>query len=228
MARLFTEPVPAAPMEDRARAAVRPLLRWMIVLAPVALVAALGYLAFDLWSILPPEIVPRHRAEALCFALVAPDPFTHRSFAPPMRIEPSAALVQGRFAPGTPAPLALREVMQIDESMVMRESKHTVGDYVVSTLWLRLPSGPGGLTASAAGGRHWLVIAWMEGADLSVCNFRFSSSGHQLTPDERLWGGRLLARILVPENFQAGSLPRARLRATHGATMPVFGPASAP
>jgi hypothetical protein len=224
MARLMTEPVPAAELEARARAAARPALRWLIVLVPIALIAGIAYMAYDMWSQIPPDIAPRHRAEALCFALAMADPVTHERFSPPMRIEPSAALVQGRFAPGIAAPIALRQVMQIDESMVMSETQRTVGDYDVSVLWLRLPADPGGEGSGV--GRHWLVLAWMEGADLAVCNFRFSGMGHELTPDERLWGDRLIERLLVPANFTAGSLPHVRLRATRDATMPVLGPAA--
>jgi hypothetical protein len=222
MARLMTEPVPAAELEARARAAARPALRWMIVLTPIVLLAGIAYMAYDMWSQIPPDVAPRHRAEALCFALAMPDPITHERFNPPMRIAPSAALVQGRFAEGTAAPIALREVMQLDESMVMSETKRTVGDYEVSVLWLRLPADPGG----EGTGRHWLVLAWMEGADLAVCNFRFAGTGHELTPDEQLWGDRLTARLLVPEYFVTGSLPHVRLHAMRDATMPVLGPAS--
>ena len=209
-----------------ARQAGHRALRTGIMLVPVALLLAIGYLAMDLWSQMPAAVAPRHRAEALCFALACPDLDTHERFVPAMRIEPSVALVQGRFAPGTAAGLALREMMRFDETMVIEESQRMVGDYLVSVLWLDLPpdrapegSNPG----------HWLVLAWMEGSDVAVCNFHFAGgAGPELSPDERHWGARLLDRVLVPENFRAGSLPRVRLRVMQGgSTMPVFGPAPA-
>jgi len=163
----------------------------------------------------------------VCFALAGPDPTTGARFTPPMRIEPSAALLRNRLTPGTAAAVALRQAMRLDESMVMEESQRTVGDYDVSVLWLDLP--PQGATA----GRHWLVLTWSEGADLAVCNFRFASApgepvSHQVTPLERRWGDRLLARVLRAQNFRAASLPQVALRVPRGSeTMPVFGPRDA-
>ena len=223
--RLLTGPLSAAAIDRIAREKLRPALRVAMVLVPVVLLVVIAYMAADLWSQMPPELAPRHRAEAVCFALAQPDLDTHESFKPPMRIEPSAALVQGRFALGTPAAMALRQVMQLDESMVLEESQRMVDDYVVSVLWLDLPHDRSG---NAAGGDHWLVLAWMEGADLAVCNFRFAgdeTGSRQLSFDEQQWGVRLVNRVLVPENFRAGSLPHVGLRATHGhATLPAFGP----
>ena len=119
--------------------------------------------------------------------------------------------------------------------MVIGESRHPVGDYVVSVLWLDLPSGLSASSVSSSGTNsagHWLVLAWMEGADLAVCNFHFvapadgAPGSRGLSPDEVRWGSRLLDRALVADNFRAGSLPRIRLRARGSSTMPVFGPAS--
>jgi hypothetical protein len=172
---------------------------------------------------MPEAVAPHHRAEALCFELERADRSTHERFNPPMRIEPSAALVRGDFAPGVTAPLALREVMRLDESMVLGESRQSVGDYQVSALWLDLPPEAG----DVASGRHWLVLTWMEGSDLAVCNFRFAGDSRETSPDEREWVSRLMARLLVPDNFQAGRLPRVRLWAAHGrVVLEPFGPAA--
>ena len=201
--------------------------RIAVAMVPVGLLAVIAYLALDLWSQIPPAVAPRHRAEAVCFALAGPDPTTGARFTPPMRIEPSAALLRNRLTPGTAAAVALRQTMRLDESMVMEESQRTVGDYDVSVLWLDLP--PQGATA----GRHWLVLTWSEGADLAVCNFRFASApgepaSHQVAPLERRWGDRLLARVLRAQNFRAASLPQVALRVPRGSeTMPVFGPRDA-
>ena len=231
------KPAPAARRTgQRVREAVRPALLAMVALVPVSLLIVIGYFTMDLWSAIPGSVAPRHRAEAVCFALARADVDMRQTFAPPMRIEPSAALIQGRFAPGTETGLALRQVMRLDESMVIGESRHPVGDYVVSVLWLNLPPGASTSPVSStgtSGAGHWLVLAWMEGADLAVCNFHFvgaadegSPGSRGLSPDEVRWGSRLLDRALVPENFRAGSLPRIRLRARGSSTMPVFGPAS--
>jgi len=229
-----TSTKPASVPLKRVREATRPALMVMVALVPVTLMIVIGYLAMDLWSQVPASIAPRHRAEAVCFTLARVDPDVRQMFDPPMRIEPSAALIQGRFAPGTEAGLALRQVMRLDESMVIGESRHPVGDYVVSVLWLDLPSGAASSVSSSGtnSAGHWLVLAWMEGADLAVCNFHFVSpadgtpASRGLSPDEVRWGSRLLDRALVAENFRAGSLPRIRLRARGSSTMPVFGPAS--
>jgi hypothetical protein len=157
-----------------------------------------------------PALAPRHRAEAVCFALAEPPPFT-----PPMPIQPSAALVRGRFGVAVPAGLALRQQMQLGDEMVLREWTHRVGDFDVSLFWLRLP---GQET------EHWLVAAWMEGTDLAVCNFRFSGTTRSLSAEEKAWGVRLLRRVLVPDLFRHDVLPDVRLRARDGVTMPSFGP----
>ena len=225
---------PPAAHTDRPLPAARPGLRAAIILAPFALLIVIAYLVVDLWSQMPPIVQPRHRAEAVCFSLARPDPVTRAPFAPPMRIEPSAALVPGRFAPGTRAGVALRQQMRLDESMVLDESERSVGDYAVSVLWLSLPRGAGGApgeaSTAATDAGHWLVLAWMEGSDLAVCNFRFTGDAEHPTrewsPVERAWGERLLARTLIAENFREGSLPRTGLRMTRGTVMPAFGPAA--
>lgn len=200
-----------AALETGARAAVRPALRALSVVAPVLCVTALGWAVADAWWRCTPEVAPRHRAEALCFTLAA-----RPRFAPPMTVEPSAALVRGRFSPSIPPGMALREVMHFDERMVIDEHTRRIGDYDVAAVWLRMPG-----TEAA---RRWLVVAWMEGADLAVCNFRFAADGDDLTPDERVWGARLLARVLVPQNFTRGALPAVRLRWSHDGELPSFGP----
>jgi hypothetical protein len=221
-ARLTSEPVATPELDRRARAVARPVLRITLILVPVALLITAAFLVADMVAQIPEPIAPHHRAEALCFELERPDPRTHRRFEPPMRIEPSAALLEGHFGPGESAPLALREMMRLDESMVLGESQHTVGDYRVSVLWLDLPPGAGD---SADSGRHWLVLAWMEGADLAVCNFRFAGTSRETSAEEREWADHLLARLLVPENFQAGELPHVRLWARHGrAVLEPLGP----
>jgi len=124
--------------------------------------------------------------------------------------------VRGRFNPGTPPGIALRQVMQLDDRMVLSERVERIGDYEVETAWLRLPG-----TET----RHrWLVVSWMEGSDLAVCSFRFVGHGDDLTPEERQWGSRLLARVLVPNNFRAAALPGFRVPAKSEGAMPVFGP----
>ena len=64
----------------------------------------------------------------------------------------------------------------------------------------------------------------MEGADLAVCNFRFSGDDSELSDEQKLWGQRLLQRILAPDYFELGVLPRVRLNAERGETLPHFGP----
>jgi len=186
-------------------------LRALSWVAPVLCVTALGWAVADAWWRRTPAVAPRHRAEALCFALAA-----RPRFAPPMTVEPSAALVRGRFSPSMPPGMALREVMHFDERMVIDEHTRRVGDYDVTTVWLRMPGGEAT--------RRWLVVAWMEGADLAVCNFRFAADGDDLTPDEKVWGARLLARVLVPQNFSRGALPAVRLRWSRDGELPSFGP----
>ena len=210
-AHLLTAPLPSGILASRLRWVAHPgqlVLGWALVVLGVAgLIWAIG----DLWPLGGSGLAPRHRAEALCFALASPPPFT-----PPMTIEPSAALVRGRFTPTTPPSIALRAAMQLEDRMVIAERTERVGDYDVATAWLRLPS---------AGTSHrWLVAGWMEGTDLAVCSFRFQGDTDELTPAERQWGSRLLARILVPENFRAGVLPPFRLRGSRDGVLPALGP----
>ena len=209
LSRLLTAPFPTTAFESRVRSLIKPVLGVLFFAAPVLCIAALAWVVSDAWSRRTPMLQPRHRAEALCFALASPPAFT-----PPMTIEPGAALMRGRFTPTTPPALALREVMQFDDRMVIRERTRTVGDFEIATLWLRLP-GPT---------RHCLVVGWMEGSDLAVCSFRFAGDNDDLTADETLWGDRLLSRILVPANFRAGLLPAVRLKASRDGMLPSFGP----
>jgi hypothetical protein len=131
-----------------------------------------------------------------------------------MAVEPGAAMIRGRFTPETPPDQAIREVMRLDDRMVITQRTRHVGDFDVAILWLRLP-GPA---------RHWLAVGWMEGADLALLSFRFAGDEDDLTADETAWGDRLLARILVPGNFRAGSVPTVRLRASADGMLPTFGP----
>jgi hypothetical protein len=195
--RLLTAPLPSpAPWLGRVSPPLRRiapvLVLALIVTAGVAVIAAL-------WSARTPSLAPRHRAEALCFALAQPP-----AFAPPMRVAAEAALVRGRFAASTPAAYAVREAMRLDEPMVRDERVRRIGDYRVTTMWVRLP--PGG------GGRHALIVAWMEGADLAVCTFRFAGDDEEPAPAARAWGVTLLRRVLRNANFRAGALPPVRLR----------------
>ena len=212
LARLLTSPLPTAGLETWLARRARPLRRTLLWLVPALLAVALVFAIRAVWSGHTPSLAPRHRAEALCFALAASPPFS-----PPMRIEPSAALLRGRFSPGTPPGMALREAMQVDDRMVLRERALHVGDYEVATAWLRLP---------AETSHRWLVVGWMEGADLAVCSFRFMGDSDELTPEQERWGNRLLGRILVPGNFHVGSLPDFRLHNARDGELPVFGPAT--
>jgi hypothetical protein len=207
LSRLLTGQTAA--FEARLASAARPALRTLVVVVSVLCVAALAWVLVHIWSRRVPALTPRHRAEALCFALASPPPFS-----PPMTIEPGAALVRGRFNADTPPGQALREVMHFNDRMVIEEHARRIGDYDVATMWLRLP-GPA---------RHWLVVGWMEGSDLAVCSFRFAGDADDLTPEESLWGTRLLGRILAPENFRAGALPRVELRESRDGALPLLGP----
>ena len=209
--RLLTAPVPTGPLETGGRRVLSALAGPLRLVTPVAAALALAYGGLSLWTQRAPVLTARHRAEALCFALAQ-----RPTFAPPMAIESGSALVRGRFSERTPVSLALRETMHFSDDMVMREHAARVGDFDVSELWLRLPV--------ARGGGHWLVVAWMEGSNLAIDTFRFTSDETDLTRDEIAWGSRLLARVLVPENFRAATLPVVRLRIAPGATPLTFGP----
>jgi len=178
------------------------------VVAGVALLGALGWGARELWDNRLPRLAPRHRPEALCFLLAEPP-----AFAPPMHVEPSVAVVRGRFTPDTPAGYAIRTAMGLDDPLVFRERRAQVGDYEVTTMWVRIPGREGA----------WLLAGWMEGTDLALCSFQFAADDG-IPPEVVAWGDRLLARVLVPRNFQAGVLPATGWRAPRGATLPSFGP----
>ena len=210
LAQLLTSPLPTARLEAWLARFARPLRRSLVWVVPALVLALLVWGIRSIWVGHAPSLAPRHRAEALCFALAAPPPFS-----PPMRIEPSAALLRGRFSIGTPPSMALREAMQFDDQMVVTEHSRRVGDYDVATAWLRLP---------AETSHRWLVVGWMEGADLAVCSFRFMGDSDELTPEQTRWGNRLLGRILVPGNFHAGALPDFRLHNARDGELPVFGP----
>ena len=64
----------------------------------------------------------------------------------------------------------------------------------------------------------------MEGADLAVCTFRFAGDDPELSPDQEMWGRRLLARILKPRYFEEGVLPDVMLRTSSPDSLPSFGP----
>jgi hypothetical protein len=212
LTRLLTAPLPVAALDGPARqgrAVMSRALRLALVLLPLMGLAAATW---QLWARRIPVATPRHRAEALCFALAQPP-----RFAPSMRVVPEAAMVRGRFAASTPAPLALRRAMGFGDDRVLWERQRRIGDYEVATLWLRLP-------AEAGVGSHGLVVGWMEGADLAVCSFRFAGDEEVLGAEQRLWGNRLLARLLIADNFRAASLPSVRLRLRPGDPLPAFGP----
>ena len=211
ISRLLTAPLPTAALEARLGPLARRARRALPWIAAALGLAALVWAVGSLWSRSGPSLAPRHRAEAVCFALASPPPY-----APPMRVEPSAALVRGRFTASMPPSMALRAAMQLDDRMVLSERTERVGDYDVATAWLRLP----GTETS----HRWLVVGWMEETDFAVCSFRFVGDADELSPAERQWGARLLARILVPQNFRAGVLPPFRLRGSRDGALPVFGP----
>jgi len=212
--RVLTSPVTPGAVERRLARTLGPVLSLLSVLAIPVVIALLAWAGWALWQARLPVLVPRHRAEALCFELEQPP-----RFAPPMTIEPSAAMVRGRFTRDTPTAIALQNAMHYTDEMVESQSQRRVGDYVVTITWLRLPGDDGSA--------HWLIVSWMEDADLAVCSFRFDDPGPMLTPDERQWGNALLARALVARNFQADTPPPVRLRAEPGAALAPFGPAPA-
>jgi hypothetical protein len=204
LSRVLTRPIPAARLAAAvARLGARLARAWPLL--PLGAVAAL---LWAIWSAATPVLTPRHRPEALWFALA------QSGFAPPMTVEPSAAMVRGRFNRRTPAHLAVREAMGFAEDMVIEERARRVGDFDVAVLWLRIPRSRG----------HWLVTAWMEDEDLAVASFRFDGTETDLSPDEVLWGNRLMRRVLVEEHFRAGAVPAIRLRLRGGAPPPAFGP----
>ncbi len=211
LARWLYAPLPLTEVERGAARVGRwvwPVLR---VLVPLALVAAL--VAGGWWwaNVHAPVLTPRHRAEALCFALAE-----RPAFSPPMHVESGAAMVRGRFSADTPPELAIRAAMRVGDDMVLSERRQKVGDYDVAVMWLRLPT--------AGGGHHWLVVGWMEDSDLAMCSFRFAGDPTDLTSEQILWGHRLTDRILQPAFFQTGRIPDVRWRVTGGEPLPSFGP----
>lgn len=216
--RLFTAPVTPGAVERRLRRlrvragrALRPVLGWAWAAAVAGSLGALGWAVHRAWEARTPWLAPRHRAEAVCFELARPP-----AFAPPMPVEPDAALITGHFPAGTPPGFALQQAMHFTDDMVALERRHAVGDFEVASLWLRLPE-PGGPA-------HWLVLGWIEDGDLAVCSFRFASRGPVIPPETRAWGDRLIERALKPWLFTAGAVPAVRLR---GTAMPTFGAAPA-
>lgn len=207
-------PHPAArPSAARARAA-RSRRAWLVVLPVPFAVVVFGLVTLQLWTMSAGQIAPRHRAEALCFLLERPP-----AFAPPMRVEPSAAMIRGRFARGTPPLAAMQQAMQFGPSNTLRQWVQRLGDFDVEVLWLRIPD--------RDGDRHWLVVGWMEDADLALCNFRFPGTGSELSGDEIRWGDDLLDRILRPQYFRAGSVPAVRIHPPAHGVLPPLGPESA-
>src|SRR5262245_59681976 len=111
--RALTSPVTPGAVDRRLQRHLGPLLSWVWIVAVLCFVVALGGVGWSAWNARIPMLTPRHRAEALCFALESPPHFT-----PPMTIEPSAALVRGRFTRETPAAMALQNAMNFSDEMV--------------------------------------------------------------------------------------------------------------
>jgi hypothetical protein len=214
LVRLFTSPVTAGAVERRIQRSLRPLVRRALIAAPFLFAATVVALGAVLWARRPPALVPRHRAEALCYALAA-----NPRFAPPMAVDASAAMIPMSLRPGAPPAMALRLAMRFDDAQVLRESPRRVGDYDVDVVWLHLPE--------RGEARQWLVVGWMEDAGLAVCSFAFDGAEPDLSADQELWGDRLLQRILRPEYFTAGSLPHVRLTAAQRDAPLRFGPHAA-
>jgi len=207
--RLLTAPIPTGVVEKPLRRALSGIGRALAPLARITAwataVALLGIAGWWGWTSRVPVLTPRDRPESLCFVLA------QERYAPPIAVEPSSSVVRGRFSSHTPAGIAVREAMGFTDDMVINEQTRATGDYEVTVLWLRLPGDPG----------HWLVLAWMEDADLAVASFHFHGDDPELTGDERVWGDRLMTLALAPENFRAASLPAVRLR---GGAPQRFGP----
>jgi hypothetical protein len=203
VARLLTAPLPTAAIESRLQRGAR----WIARAWPLLALALAGAAVWQIWNARVPVITPRHRAEALCFALA------QARFAPPMEVEPGAAVVRGRFSEQTPVAVAIREAMQFTDDMVVREKPYRIGDFDVLTLWLRVPGTRG----------HLLVLSWMEGVDLEIASFRFAGDETDLTPAEAEWGDRVLAQLLSTRWFHAGEIPIVRL---HGTAPSRYGPPS--
>src|SRR3954469_4924159 len=81
--RVFTSPVTAGAVERRISRMFQPAIRVALTLAPFAFGLLLAVLAIEMWPPRRPVLEPRHRAEALCFALAESPRFT-----PPMPVDP--------------------------------------------------------------------------------------------------------------------------------------------
>jgi hypothetical protein len=212
--RVFTSPVTAGAVERRLQRSLRPLVRRVLIAAPLVFLAMLVVSGVMLWRLRPVALTPQYRAEALCFALAE-----RPRFAPPMAVEAGSAHVAQPFPPGTPPSVAMRGVMHFDDPQVAQEWERHIGDYDVDVVWLRV--------AEHGDSRYWLVAGWLEGDVLETCSFRFAGSEPLPTDEQRLWGQRLLMRVLRSEYFTAGVLPRVRLRVVSGETPLRFGPPEA-
>ena len=190
---------------------VAPVLTWIWAGSLVMLALAILATAWALWPSRVRMVEPRHRAEAVCFALAQPP-----AFDPPMSVECNAAMIRGHFPSHTTIAIALQSVMNFTDEMVVEQSHQNVGDFDVTAMWLRLPE--------AGGSTHWLVLGWVEGTDLAVCSFRFGGRGPLIGEEERFWGQWLMQRVLQPENFQAGGLPAVKARVGKDSKLPRFGP----
>ena len=209
--RMLSAPVSPRAIENRVRSRVHVPIGWVLALTLVALLVAVGSVLRHAWPEPPAELVARHRPEALCFALASPPVFD-----PPMRIEPSVAVVHSRLPFNTPPAIALQQLMGFPDEMVLSRSTSHVGDFDVAVLWLRM--------AGDIGPEYWLIACWMNDDDLEVCNFRFSGDGPELTDLQRQWGAQLLGRLLTPAHFRAAGWPDVRWQPRDGRTMPVYGP----
>lgn len=190
---------------------VPPVLTWLWVGALVVAIGGAAALAWLVFARRGPLTTPRHRAEAIAFALTQPPAFT-----PPMSVESTAARVEGHYPANTTVAIALQSAMGFTDEMVAEQSHQRVGDFDVTSMWLRLPE--------AGGSAHWLVLGWIEDSDLMVCSFRFGGRGPVIGEEKRFWGEWLMQRVLREPNFQAGSLPEVPVRLEKGRTMPRFGP----
>jgi hypothetical protein len=174
-----TEPRPA----PRRAATLRAW--WPVVLA---IVAALGSVAFIEWTRSATRGTPLDRAEALCRELAGSP---RDSLAAGIRS--GVELRHGRFDARTPPAQALEQALGLDPSRILKHWTQRVGDYDVAAMWVRLPGDD----------RHALVVGWIEGSGLAICRFRFPSRGARLSGDEIERGDDLLDRVLVPRNFRA-------------------------
>jgi len=117
-------PPRVAPVSGSRARAGSPRSLWIALGVVVVAATALGLGALDALTRRPPPLLPRHRAEALCFALAQPP-----AYAPPMTVQPSAALVRGRFGAGIPAGYAIQELMGFSDDCILRSWTQHVGDF---------------------------------------------------------------------------------------------------